>query len=146
MEIFYATVEDLPEIVPLFKGYLQFYERNKSEEEIKIFLNKRLLSEESIILLAKKEGKVIGFTQLYPSFSTLALKRCYVLNDLFVKENSRGMGAARALMEEAFAFCEQAGAKYISLETHPENTAAQKLYESIGMTRDDEFWHYVKHF
>lgn len=146
MDIFYATVDDLPEIIPLFKGYLQFYGRDKTEEEIRIFLNKRLLGDESVILLARHEGKSVGFTQLYPSFSSLALKRCYILNDLFVAENSRKLGAARALMDEAFAFCEQAGALHISLETHPDNQAAQKLYESIGMLKDDEFWHYIKSF
>lgn len=146
MEIYYATADDLPQIVPLFEGYLQFYGRQQSDKEISIFLNKRLVNEESIILLAKHNDEVIGFTQLYPNFSSLSLKRYYVLNDLFVVKSSRELGAARALMEEAFAFCEQAGAAYVSLETHPDNIPAKKLYEDIGMTRDDEYLHYVKTF
>lgn len=146
MEIHYATIEDLQSIVPLFEDYLKFYGRQHPIADITKFLDKRLRNEESIFLYALHEDEVIGFTQLYPSFSSLSLKRYYVLNDLFVSAERRKLGAAEALVEEAFAFCEQTGAVYITLETHPDNVAAQKLYEKVGMTRDDEYWHYMKSF
>lgn len=146
MEVYYATVEDLDEIVPLFIEYLNFYERTPKKEDVVKFLAKRLRNEESIFLYVKHEEQIIGFTQLYPSFSSLSLKRSYILNDLFVVQKQRKLGAAQALMEEAFAFCQQAGAVYVTLETHPNNLSAQKLYEKIGMIRDDEFWHYTKKF
>lgn len=146
VEIQYATKADLEKVVPLFQGYLQFYGRQFEEQEVMTFIKKRLTNDDAIILYAEHEGKAIGFTQLYPSFSSLALKRAYILNDLFVEESHRKLGAARALMEEAFVFCEQMGAAYITLETHPDNVASQKLYEDIGMQRDDEYWHYTKEF
>lgn len=146
MEVHYASANDLSSIVPLFEEYLKFYDRKHPIDEVTKFLDKRLRNEESIFLFAVHEEEVIGFTQLYPSFSSLSLKRCYILNDLFVTADKRKLGAAEALMEEAFAFCEQSGAVYISLETHPDNTASQKLYEKVGMTKDDEYWHYMKSF
>lgn len=146
MEVYYATAEDLERIVPLFTDYLNFYERTPKHEDIVKFLAKRLRNEESIFLYVTYKDQIIGFTQLYPSFSSLSLKRSYILNDLYVAPDYRKLGAAQALMEEAFAFCQQAGAVYVTLETHPDNVSAQKLYEKIGMSRDDEFWHYTKSF
>ncbi|MBQ0140246.1 MAG: GNAT family N-acetyltransferase [Kurthia sp.] len=146
MEVYYATDKELEQIVPLFTDYLKFYGRTPEYEDIVKFLGKRLRNEESIFLYVRYKENVIGFIQLYPSFSSLSLKRSYILNDLYVAPEYRKLGAAQALMEEAFAFCQQAGAVYVSLETHPDNISAQKLYEKIGMSRDDEFWHYTKSF
>ena len=144
MEIHYATIEDLDRVVPLFEGYLKFYEKNYEYEAIQTFMSKRLKNDDSIILLALHNDEAIGFAQMYPSFSSLALKRSYILNDLFVKPEHRKLGAAEARMVEAFAFCEQMGAASITLETHESNVSAQKLYEKIGMEREVDFYHYMK--
>lgn len=146
MEVHYATVEDVEKIVPLFEGYLQFYEQPVKEGEAYKFIKKRLENEESVILIALHNDQAIGFVQMYPSFSSLKMVRSYILNDLYVNEANRKLGAAQALMEEAFAFCEQVGAAYISLETHPNNIQAQKLYEKMEMEHDETYWHYVKTF
>ena len=85
----------------------------------------------------------LGFTQLYPSFSSVSTKRLWILNDLFVSDEARRFGVARALMEKARIFAIETDAKGLILETALDNEPAQALYESLGYTRDDEYYRYL---
>ena len=51
------------------------------------------MNEESVVFIAFDEINPIGFVQLYPSFSSLSMKKSWVLNDLYVKKT----GSKRAL-------------------------------------------------
>ena len=62
------------------------------------------------------------------------MKRTWVLNDLYVRENSRGRGFGEELIKKAITFAEETGAKGVLLETNIENVIAQRLYEKIGFT------------
>jgi GNAT superfamily N-acetyltransferase len=64
---------------------------------------------DSTIFLAEENGNMIGFTQLYPSFSSVSMKRIWILNDLFVAEVYRKQGVAKQLMDTAEAFVREAG-------------------------------------
>ena len=55
--------------------------------------------------------QALGFMQLYPSFSSVSLKRLWVLNDLFVRPSVRRGGVARRLLERARAWAVETGAK-----------------------------------
>lgn len=70
------------------------------------------------------------------------MKRSWILNDLFVKEEYRGRGIARQLLNEAKNFADLTRAKGIELATSHLNIKAQNLYESLGYKKDDEFCHY----
>ncbi|MEK6226106.1 MAG: GNAT family N-acetyltransferase [Chloroflexota bacterium] len=83
-----------------------------------------------------------GFTQLYPSFSSVSLKRLWILNDLFVRSDIRRGGVGRALLERARRHAVDTGAKGLVLNTGVTNTPAQTLYESCGWKKDDEFFQY----
>jgi ribosomal protein S18 acetylase RimI-like enzyme len=84
----------------------------------------------------------IGFTQLYPSFSSISMARIYVLSDLFVASAARKLGAGRLLLEAAARFGQSVGAHQLTLETATTNLAAQALYDACGWTRDTEFYVY----
>jgi len=87
-------------------------------------------------------GDALGFTQLYPSFSSVSLKRLWVLNDLFVGPNVRRGGVGRRLLDRAREWAIETGAKGLVLATAVDNGKARALYESCGWQRDDEFQHY----
>ena len=72
---------------------------------------------ESVVLLAQRDGVVVGFTQLYPIFSSVRTARTWLLNDLFVAEGARRFGVARALLDAAAAFAREQGAAGLMLET-----------------------------
>jgi GNAT superfamily N-acetyltransferase len=141
-----AELDDLDALVPLFEGYRRFYRQTSDPVGARAFLADRLKRGESVIFLAVVDGAIVGFTQLYPLFSSVSLKRLWLLNDLFVAPDSRTSGAGRALLERAERWARETGAKGLTLSTEVTNRAAQRLYEACGWTKDDEFVHYHRFF
>jgi GNAT superfamily N-acetyltransferase len=138
-----ATIHDLDIVVPLFDGYRQFYGKPADPELAHRFLHERLQQQDSVVLLAiDEEGRGIGFTQLYPLFSSVRAARTYLLNDLFVVPDARRAGVAVALMREAVDVARAMGAVGMSLSTAHINLPAQRLYESLGWKRDEHFREY----
>jgi len=138
-----ATRAELADLVPLFDGYRQFYGHRSDLAAARAFLGDRLERSESVIYLAYTGPReAAGFTQLYPSFSSVSLKPLWILNDLFVRPDIRRGGVGRALLERARLHAVETGAKGLVLSTGVTNKAAQTLYESCGWLRDDEFFQY----
>lgn len=138
-----ATVLDLDLLVPLFDAYRQFYRKPGDPALARRFLRDRLENGQSIVFLALlPDGTATGFAQLYPSFSSAAAARIFILNDLFVAPQFRRMGAAAALLAAARAFAEAAGAVRLTLSTEVTNESAQALYEACGWTRQTDFYVY----
>ena len=127
-----ATVDDVDSIAPLFNHYRMFYQQPSDEALARGFIGERLQHGESVIFLAEVGGKVVGFTQLFPSFSSVRAGRAYVLNDLYVDIAARRLGGARALLQAATDFARADGAIRLELETDPDNRSAQALYRHMG--------------
>ena len=89
VEVRQATVVDLDLLVPLFDAYRQFYRQPSDPDRARHFLLERFEHNQSVILLAFEDDTAIGFTQLYPSFSSGAMAPIFILNDLFVKPEAR---------------------------------------------------------
>lgn len=145
MQIEQVTGNTIHSVVPLFDAYRQFYKQQGDEQAARRFLEERVLNEESIIFLAKINGEPAGFVQLYPTFSSVALQRAYILNDLYVDEKFRQQGVGRSLLEKCYSYCKERKARYITLETAKDNYPAQKLYEQMGM-QQEEMLHYSKYW
>ncbi len=142
MEIVRATPADVGDVAPLFDAYRQFYGKPGDVEAARRFLFARFSKDESVLFVARLDAKAVGFVNLYPVFSSVNLTRQWILNDLFVAPQARKAGVARALMERARQLAEATQANGLTLETAIDNHAAQKLYESLGWKRDDEFYRY----
>ncbi|MDZ5474487.1 GNAT family N-acetyltransferase [Bacillus sp. 31A1R] len=142
MEIRRATQEELDLVVELFDGYRTFYNQPYDKEGARKFIYDRMLNNESMIFLAFEEDEAIGFTQLYPTFSSVSMRKSLILNDLYVKTNARRKGVGEALINKAFEYAKEIGAKGVLLETGRENTKAQALYEKMGFTLEDNHFYY----
>lgn len=142
MEIVVAELEDLAELSPLFDEYRIFYQQASDLAGADAFLRQRLENQESYIWLAIVDEKIVGFTQLYPSFSSVSMKQQWVLNDLFVSPEARRQGVAQALIKEVLAFSQGMGSKGVLLETAATNLAAQRLYEKLGFVREKSYHFY----
>jgi GNAT superfamily N-acetyltransferase len=138
-----ATLLDLDKLAPLFDGYRQFYGQPADLARARDFLAERLRHHESLVLLALDEhGTGLGFTQLYPLFSSVRTVRTWLLNDLFVAATARRQGVGAALLKAAAEQAHALGAASLSLSTALDNVPAQALYESLGWQRDHQFCEY----
>nr|WP_208837081.1 GNAT family N-acetyltransferase [Paenibacillus cellulositrophicus] len=139
-----AGLEDLHELAAIFDLYRIFYGQETDVEGAAAFLFERMEHRESVILIAEdvEQGRIAGLTQLYPVFSSISMKRSYILNDLYVREQYRNQGIARLLLEAAKRYAKLARAKGLSLSTAVTNVRAQQLYEQSGYVRDEQFIHY----
>jgi GNAT superfamily N-acetyltransferase len=126
-----ASVEDIEFVAPLFDLYRQFYLQVSDLKATQKFLQDRLSNSESVIFIAFENETAVGFTQLYPGFSSIGMKRAWILNDLFVLDSARGKGLGELMIHEAIKFAKSTGASSLSLETAQDNPA-QKLYERLG--------------
>lgn len=136
-----ATTADLPALAPLFDAYRRFYGQPGDLARADAFLRERLQRDESVVLLAERDGAAIGFTQLYTMFSSVRTARLWILNDLFVAEHARRAGLARALLDAAAAFARETGARGIMLETSQDNLPARALYRAAGWNEDASQWY-----
>ncbi|KAM3105787.1 N-acetyltransferase family protein [Phormidesmis sp. 146-33] len=142
MKVFQARLEHLEEVSKLFDNYRVFYKSSSNLEAAREFLQERLQKGDSTIFVVSDDDRIIGFTQLYPSFSSVSMQRVWILNDLFVGQADRKKGAAKLLMSATEEFARETEAIRIILSTQISNTTAQSLYESLGYNKDAEFYHY----
>ena len=143
VQIVRAGPADAERIAPLFDAYRQFYKQKPDLPGARVFVGERLRRDESVIFLALAGEEAIGFVQLYPCFSSTSMKRMWILNDLYVVPEARRHGAARALMERARQWAVETRADGLWLETAVDNHPGQRLYESLGWKRDNDFYRYL---
>lgn len=143
MEVHRAGLDDLDLVAPLFDAYRRFYDQPADLARARAYLADRLTRNEAVIFLALDGGTAVGFTLLYPTFSSVSAAPIFTLADLFVDPQSRRGGVGRALLDAARRHAKAAGAHHLQLETARTNTTAQRLYESTGWKRDEVFLTYA---
>ncbi len=140
-----AEQKDLDDLVRLFDLYRVFYEQESDFTSAYTFISERLYQNDSVIFIARdSESVAVGFTQLYPTFSSQSMQRMWILNDLFVQEESRKAGVASELLDRAKAFSQSESAKGLMLCTKHTNLKAQALYKKQGFEPLNDFqWHFL---
>lgn len=105
------------------------------------FLYERFKNYQSVIFIALEEnGDGVGFTQLFPSFSSVSMERTFILNDLYVAPGARRGGVATKLLDAAARYGRSAGAIRLTLSTVLDNDSAKALYLlSQGWKQDEVF-------
>lgn len=139
-----AEENDTSQIAYLLDAYRIFYKQNSDIESARVFLKNRFEKEDSVIFVALDQTslQLIGFVQLYPSFSTVSLKKQWILNDLFVDENFRNNGTAQKLITSALNHVQE-NSKGVMLVTSKDNLIAQKLYKKLKWnTGDYDLYYY----
>lgn len=136
-----AGPADLDALVLLFDAYRQFYGQPSDLPCAREWLRSRLRFGESVVFVAMRAGTMVGFTQLYPMYSSVRAARTWILNDLYVDANVRRSGAGRSLLDTAVAFAREDGAIGISLETTQDNVPARALYRAAGWNEDATQWY-----
>lgn len=136
-----ASITDLPAVAYQFDQYRQFYKQSEDIDGATVFLQERMEKNETVILLALEDGEVVGFTQLFPIFSSVSMRKAWLLNDLFVQEDQRGKGIGTKLLDAAKQLGRNTDAKWLLLQTNADNKTAQAVYEKNGWVREND-WFY----
>jgi GNAT superfamily N-acetyltransferase len=137
--------DDLDDLLPLMRGYCDFYEVSPSDEDL-LALSGALVADperEGVQLIARDgEGQAIGFATIYWTWSTSDAARLGIMNDLFVSAEARGSGVADALIEACRGECARRGIERLAWQTAPSNARAQAVYDRIGGTREEwvDYW------
>lgn len=142
VNIRYATLDDVERVAPLFDAYRCFYGEKPNLTNAMQFLRERFFRGESQVIVATALDEVIGFTQLFPSFSSVTMQRLWILNDLYVVARFRGQGVGEKLLRAAANFGYLSGAKQLFIEGAVANTKARGLYERFGFIRNAEYYYY----
>lgn len=84
------------------------------------------------ILVARKEGQVIGMVNLLYTVSTALGARVALLEDMVVAEGNRDGGVGSQLLEAALIHAKLNGCQRITLLTDSDNEGAQRFYRRQG--------------
>lgn len=134
-------------VVDLFDQYRVFYKQLSDKILAEKYIRERLGNNESVIFIAEVNNQPVGFTQLYPKYSSMRAVKNWILNDLFVAPAYRQKGIGQALINAVMNFAKQQNAGFVQLETRVDNYIAQRLYDGIGFIKqlpDAEFLVYRK--
>ena len=131
---------DLEELLPLLRGYCDFYEVAPSDAAL-LALSRALIADrerEGLQLIARQpDGMAVGFATVYWTWQTLAAARLAVMNDLFVADAARGTGLAERLIAACRERAAERGARSLAWQTAKDNVRAQKVYDRIGGRRSE---------
>ena len=137
-----ATVEDSEKIGEVFDLYRQFYKKDPDKIISIEYIKQRLKNKESTIFFIEEDNVCIGIVQLYVTFDSLELSKKIILYDLFVRSEYRKKGMGAMLIDASKDFAKDNVISGIELSTSIINGTAQRLYESLGYERDNEFYNY----
>lgn len=143
--------DDLKDLLPLMRGYCDFYEVTPSDEAL-LALSRALIASpelDGVQLIARggasneafnadtaQDASPLGFATIYWTWSTTeGPGRLAIMNDLFVVPEARGGGVAEALIEACRLRARDHGAVALQWETALDNERAQKVYDRVGGER-----------
>lgn len=138
---------DLGDLLPLMRGYSDFYEVDPSDGAL-LALARALLANpdcEGVQLIARDEaGRALGFATVYWLWSTSRAERIGLMNDLFTAPDARRRGVGEALIRACLDAVRERGAAILQWQTAPDNTGAQALYERVGGIREQWCDYYLE--
>jgi GNAT superfamily N-acetyltransferase len=137
-----GELKHLGDLVGLFDAYRQFYQQPTDLEGARAYLLERLSLNEATIFLAYDGPRALGFTLLYDTFTSVAMKPLCILNDLYTVPEARGHGVGTALIARAREHALASGAFRLRLRTARDNETAQRVYEKLGFNRDELYFTY----
>ena len=132
-----VTEADLPELLPLMRGYCDFYDVDPSDDAL-LALSRMLIADpdQGLQLIARDdEGRALGFATIFWTWSTTTAARIAIMNDLFVAPAARGARLGEALIAACADRCRVRGVTSLTWQTALDNTRAQALYDRIGARR-----------
>jgi GNAT superfamily N-acetyltransferase len=142
-----VTEADLDDLLPLMRGYSDFYEVDPSDDAL-LALARALIADpvhEGTQFIARGEdGAALGFATVYWMWSTSRAARIGIMNDLFTAAEARRRGVGEALIQACLDLVKERGAALLQWQTARDNHTAQALYERVGGIREEWYDYYLE--
>jgi len=146
MKFIQATLAHLDALAYMVDDFRQCYEQKPDFEACKTFIEERITKEECFFLILFTEVDAVeypaGFVSIYPSFNSVSLKKILYLSDLYVAPEFRKNGFAKELINYAKQYAKDKIGGQLVIESRISNSSAQRLYDSVGFTKEGEHLYY----
>ncbi len=137
-----AGESDLEALLPLMRGYCDFYGVTPSDDAL-LAMSRALIADperEGLQLIAYGPGQeAAGFATVFWAWTTLSAARLGIMNDLYVVAGARGQGLADRLIAACRERCADHGATTLVWQTAKDNHRAQAVYDRVGGQRSEWF-------
>ena len=131
--------DDLDALLPLMRGYCDFYEVSPSNDDL-LAMSRALIADpeqEGVQLIAYDGDRAgLGFATVFWMWSTTRAARVGLMNDLFVVPEARGRRIGEELIQRCLELVRERGAVHLQWQTALDNTTAQALYDRVGGVRE----------
>ena len=137
---------DLADLLPLMRGYSDFYEVAPSDDAL-LALARALIADpehEGVQFIARDGATALGFATVYWMWSTSRAARIGVMNDLFTAAAARRRGVGEALIQRCLDATRERGGVLLQWQTARDNHTAQSLYERVGGIREEWYDFYLE--
>jgi GNAT superfamily N-acetyltransferase len=118
---------------PLWQGYLAFYKTSVADEVTDLTFARFFDDAEPMhALVAEQDGKIVGIVHYIFHRSTWTKGPYCYLQDLFTREDARGGGVGRKLIEAVYERAKAQGASRVYWLTQESNATARALYDKLA--------------
>lgn len=136
----FATAQDTALILEFIKE-LAHYERMSDQ----VFATEELLHDtlftqkKAEVLIGEYQGKPVAFALFFHNFSTFLGRPGIYLEDLYVKEEYRGMGFGKTILKTLANLAKDRGCKRMEWSCLDWNAPSIGFYKSLGSIPMDEW-------
>ncbi len=137
MEVTIASSNDIPDLCELLDSLFNQEAEFKPNREVQASGLAAVIDDPNVgdILVARKDGQIIGMVNLLYTVSTALGERVALLEDMVVSPNERGQGVGSDIIRQAVDFAKEKDCKRITLLTDDDNSGAHRFYERHGFSR-----------
>lgn len=130
--------EDLADLLPLMRGYCEFYGTAPGDDALERLARACLADPTTTgtqLVARDADGAAIGFATIYWTWSSTRAAPIALMNDLFVTPAARGTGLGRALIDACAQVALERGVEVLEWQTAPDNRRAQRVYDATPAER-----------
>lgn len=125
--------DDYQNWLPLWNGYLSFYQAKLDEAVTRITWTRFHDEKEPMYVLGAFDGEELqGIVHAVKHRATWTDDWYIYLEDLFTVPHARGQGVGRALIEAVYNLADEIGASRVYWLTHESNADGRALYDKVG--------------
>ena len=140
-EIRPVTEADIPDILRFIKALADYEKLSQQVVATEELLQQHLFGPRSTaeVLIARFEGRSVGFALFFTSFSTFLARPGIYLEDLFVESEVRGKGVGKALLQAVAKIAVKRNCGRLEWAVLDWNDPAIGFYKKLGALPMDDW-------